>query len=48
MVGIAYGLTRALKGVFYEAARQRIDAALKEEGTAYSRRSMSRPRPRRG
>jgi uncharacterized protein (DUF302 family) len=32
MLDIEYGFTRTLKGVSYEAARQRIEAALKEEG----------------
>ena len=32
MMDIEYGFTRTLKGVSYEAARQRIEAALKEEG----------------
>ena len=32
MFDIEYGFTRTLKGVSYEAARQRIEAALKEEG----------------
>jgi len=32
MLDIDYGFTRTLKGVSYEAARQRIEAALKEEG----------------
>ncbi len=32
MLEIEYGFTRTLKGVSYEAARQRIEAALKEEG----------------
>ena len=32
MLDIEYGFTRTLKGVPYEAARQRIEAALKEEG----------------
>lgn len=32
MLDIQYGFTRTLKGVSYEAARQRIEAALKEEG----------------
>jgi uncharacterized protein (DUF302 family) len=31
-VDIEYGFTRTLKGVSYAAARQRIEAALKEEG----------------
>lgn len=32
MLEVEYGFTRTLKGVSYEAARQRIEAALKEEG----------------
>jgi uncharacterized protein (DUF302 family) len=32
MLDVEYGFTRTLKGVSYEAARQRIEAALKEEG----------------
>lgn len=32
MLDVAYGFTRTLKGVSYEAARHRIEAALKEEG----------------
>jgi uncharacterized protein (DUF302 family) len=32
MTHIAYGFTRTLEGVSFEAARQRIEAALKEEG----------------
>lgn len=32
MLDIEYGFTRTLKGVSYEAARTRIEAALKEEG----------------
>ena len=32
MLDIQYGFTRTLKGVSYEAARQRIEAALKVEG----------------
>jgi uncharacterized protein (DUF302 family) len=32
MLDIEYGFTRTLKGVSYEVARQRIEAALKEEG----------------
>ena len=32
MLDLQYGFTRTLKGVSYEAARGRIEAALKEEG----------------
>lgn len=32
MLDLQYGFTRTLKGVSYEAARARIEAALKEEG----------------
>ena len=32
MLVVEYGFTRSLKGVSYAAARQRIEAALKEEG----------------
>lgn len=32
MLDIDYGFTRTLKGVSYEVARARIEAALKEEG----------------
>jgi len=32
MLDVEYGFTRTLKGVSYESARQRIEAALKEEG----------------
>src|SRR5512144_2686197 len=32
MLDIQYGFTRTLKGVSYQAARQRVEAALKEEG----------------
>ena len=32
MLDIEYGFTRTFAGVSYEAARQRIEAALKEEG----------------
>jgi len=32
MLDIEYGFTRTLKGVPHEAARRRIEAALKEEG----------------
>jgi uncharacterized protein (DUF302 family) len=32
MLDVEYGFTRVLKGVSYAAARQRIEAALKEEG----------------
>jgi len=32
MLDIAYGFTRTLKGVSHAAARERIEAALKEEG----------------
>lgn len=32
MLDIEYGFTRTLKGVSYEAARKRIETALKEEG----------------
>lgn len=32
MVDVEYGFTRTFKGVSYEAARQRIEAALKDEG----------------
>lgn len=33
MLDFAYGFTRTLKGVTYAAARQRIEAALNEEGS---------------
>jgi uncharacterized protein (DUF302 family) len=32
MLDVEYGFTRTLKGVSYEAARHRIEAALQEEG----------------
>ena len=32
MLDVEYGFTRTLKGVPYEAARRRIEAALKDEG----------------
>ncbi len=32
MLDVEYGFTRTLKGVTYEAARQRIEAALQAEG----------------